>query len=159
MSLIKFKTIRSNSSQLEPSHAVAKRYPTLSKLKTWLELAWVGRTVTERGSRNVCCCCCCFCNVRNSIGLVDIPAVSPRHTWRHAEPAPGLQRSLRASRLETRKSVWTFLRGLLSANVSNARNLQSERLKASRIVAGSCSVIVCYQLLNQLTASCIFMWS
>ena len=36
-----------NSSQLEPTQAkwVAERYPTLSKLWTWLELAWVGRNV------------------------------------------------------------------------------------------------------------------
>ena len=37
----------SNSSQLNPTRAkwVAKRYPTPSKLWTWLELAWVGRAV------------------------------------------------------------------------------------------------------------------
>ena len=38
--------IQANSSQLEPTQAkwVAKRYPTPSKLWTWLELAWVGRS-------------------------------------------------------------------------------------------------------------------
>ena len=40
LSLIKFKPTRANSSKW-----VAKRYPTPSKLWTWLELAWVGRTV------------------------------------------------------------------------------------------------------------------
>ena len=36
-----------NSRQLQPTQdtCVAKRYPTPSKLKTWLELAWVGGTV------------------------------------------------------------------------------------------------------------------
>ena len=39
--------IWSNSSQLDPTQAkwMAKRYPTWTKLKTWLELAWVGSTI------------------------------------------------------------------------------------------------------------------
>ena len=44
LTLIKFKPTRANSSQLKPSEW-PKRYPTPSKLWTWLELAWVGSTV------------------------------------------------------------------------------------------------------------------
>ena len=38
--------IQANSIQLKPTRAkwVAKQYPTASKLKTWLELAWAGST-------------------------------------------------------------------------------------------------------------------
>ena len=42
-----FDQIQANLIQLEPTQVkwVAQRYPTPSKLWTWLELAWVGRTV------------------------------------------------------------------------------------------------------------------
>ena len=51
-----FDQIQADLTQLEPTQAkwVAKRYPTPSKWWTWLELAWVGRTVWPALGQRMC---------------------------------------------------------------------------------------------------------